>query len=47
VPKLKISERKTVRIAAALLFFLAAVVAVTAIANFVFRLRPEASLAGV
>ena len=47
VPRLKISERKTARIAAALLFCLAAVVAVTAIATFVLRLRPETSLAGV
>jgi uncharacterized membrane protein YfcA len=47
VPKLKISERKTARIAAALLFCLSAVVAVTALATFVLRLQPETSLAGV
>ncbi len=47
VPKLKISERKTAWIAAALLFCLAVVVAVTASATFVLRLRPETSLAGV
>ena len=47
VPSVSISERKTTRTASMLLFVLAFVVAGTALASLVFRLRPGTSRAGI
>jgi divalent metal cation (Fe/Co/Zn/Cd) transporter len=47
VPRFSISERTATRTAAVLLFVLACVVGLTAIASLVLRMRPEVSVAGV
>ena len=47
IPGASISERKTVRAAALLLFILAFVVVATALASLALHLRPETSCAGI
>lgn len=47
IPKISISERKAARVASALLFVLALVVAAVAVASLVLRQHPESSRAGI
>jgi divalent metal cation (Fe/Co/Zn/Cd) transporter len=47
IPGVRIPERRAARSAAALLFVLAAVVAATALASLLLRVRPDACAAGV
>ena len=47
IPSMSISERRASRTAGALLFVLASVVAATAVASLVLRLRPTTSYAGI
>jgi divalent metal cation (Fe/Co/Zn/Cd) transporter len=47
IPGTSISERRVTRVAASLLFALAFVVAVTALASLALHLRPETSCAGI